>query len=86
MPCECHLFNKSDKNTFKFLCQNKVNNNLITMKEEQDTCKDRGPPVEITNEEFERLKKYGIKKVINLLLIKKQKKLYLFNVSFLKII
>ena len=22
------------------------------MKEEQDTCKDRGPPVEITNEEF----------------------------------
>ena len=75
MPCECHLFNKSDKNTFKFLCQNKVNNNLITMKEEQDTCKDRGPPVEITNEEFEQLKKIWDKKGYKFIIDKQTKEI-----------
>tara|TARA_Y100000590_G_scaffold470572_1_gene666468 strand:- start:8341 stop:8487 length:147 start_codon:yes stop_codon:yes gene_type:complete len=45
------------------------------MKEEQDTCKDRGPSIEITNEEFERLKKIWDKKGYKFIIDKKTKEI-----------
>ena len=40
--CECHLFNIKDQNTTSYCCQWKVNNYLMTCKEEQDICEATG--------------------------------------------
>ena len=55
MTCECHLFNVKKEETWKYSCQTKVNNNILTMKDYQTICMNKGPVVEISHEEFKRL-------------------------------
>ncbi len=57
MICECHKVIFSDSTTHKYLCQNKVNDSLMTMKEYYNICKHIDPPVEISTKEFKRLEK-----------------------------
>ena len=67
--CQCYMVVKGDGKTHQFNCQQKVHENLMTMKEYYEICQDMPPLVEVTSEEQARLEKLwngkGYKYVVN---------------------
>lgn len=67
--CECQKLDMDKSETFKYCCQNKVNEGLWTMKQYINTCREQPISIHITEHEFKRLtnnwNSQGFKYVIN---------------------
>lgn len=67
--CECQKLDMDNPDTFKYCCQEKVNEGLWTMKQYVNTCMRQTKANPISEQEFERLTNLwnsrGFKYVIN---------------------